>query len=337
MKDIADDLNVSVVTVSKVLRNQGDISTETRERVLKRAKELNYQPNWVARSLVTRKTYLVGLVVPDLMHSFFAEIAKAVAAKLRTSGYRVVIANSEEDAEVESGEIESLLARRVDGLILASAQHPSKTRIFRSIEESNTPFVLIDRTFRGVKASYVGVDHEEIGRMATEHLIAQGCRRLAHLRGPENAPGIGRMRGFQAALEAHGLHLDGNSIVSGAFSYSSGYEAMQQLLRGAFQPDGIVCYNDPVAAGALKAILEAGLEIPRDVAVIGAGNVHYSDLLRVPLTTVDQNTPEIGERAAEVLLEQLGSNKPVKPRTVVVTPHVVVRDSSSRTADPRDS
>src|SRR5688572_7770841 len=130
LKDIAAELNVSVVTVSKVLRNQGDISDETRQRVLKLAKELNYKPNWVARSLVTRKTFLIGLVFPDLMHSFFAEIAQGVSRKMRASGYTIVISHSEEDANVEEQEIDGLLSRRVDGLIIASASaSPNQTRI----------------------------------------------------------------------------------------------------------------------------------------------------------------------------------------------------------------
>jgi LacI family transcriptional regulator len=319
------------VTVSKVLRNQGDISAETRQRVLKRAKELNYQPNWVARSLVTRKTYLVGLVVPDLMHSFFAEVAMAVTGELRRDGYKVVIANSGEDPEIESEEVEGLLARRVDGLILASAQPPGKTRLFRRIAESKTPFILIDRECRGVKASYVGVNHEQIGRIATTHLLDVGCQRVAHLRGPATAPGIGRLQGFRRALAERGLPESDATVISGAHTDETGYQAMRELLESDRRPDGVFCYNDPVAAGAMKAILDAGLRIPGDIAVVGAGNVHYSDLLRVSLTTVDQNTPAIGEHAAEMLLRTVTSKKPVKPETIEIEPRLIVRDST-RTA-----
>lgn len=330
MKDIADDLNVSVVTVSKVLRNQGDISAETRARVLKRAKELNYQPNWVARSLVTRKTYLVGLVVPDLMHSFFAEIAKAITHKLRPSGYKLVIANSEEDPEVESEEVEGLLARRVDGLILASAQPPHKVRLFRHIADNKTPFVLIDRSYKGVKAGFVGADHEQIGRLATEHLLEQGCRRIAHLRGPENAPGIGRCEGYRQALLAHGIPTSEHIIIDGYAPDAPGYSAMRELLSRSPLPDGVCCYNDPFAAGAMKAILEAGLRIPEDIAVTGVGNVHYSDLLRVSLTTVDQDTPGIGNRAAELLLATIDAGAQAKFPAMLVEPRVIVRDSTRR-------
>ena len=331
MKDIAEDLNVSVVTVSKVLRNQGDISPETRRRVLKRAKELNYQPNWVARSLSYRKTYLIGMVCPDLMHSFFAEVAKGISRKLRESGYNLVIAYSEEDPEVECQEIEGLLGRRVDGLIIASAQPPRHTRIFRRIEEEKVPYVLMDRQVAGVKANFVGVSDEYVGRLATEHLIEKGCRRLAHIRGPETTTGVGRLQGFQEACAAHGIKVPAGWIVTGLFNDEGGFDAMQQLLKLEPRPDGVVCYNDPVAAGALKAALEAGLRVPDDVAVVGAGNVHYSDLLRVPLSTVDQNSTAIGETSADLLLEIIRATEPPKPRSILIEPKVLERESSRRT------
>src|SRR5919205_3308744 len=145
LKDIARDLNVSVMTVSKVVRGRPDVGAETRSRVLARIKELNYQPNWVARSLAARRTFMIGLVVPDLMHSFFAEIAKGVAAAIRPLGYDVVICNSEEDSAFEASEVERLLARQVDGLLIASAQPPDTTGVFERIEARGVPYVLIDR------------------------------------------------------------------------------------------------------------------------------------------------------------------------------------------------
>ena len=147
LKDIAQELNVSVMTVSKVVRGCADVGAETRSRVLARIKELNYQPNWVARSLAARRTFMIGLIVPDLMHSFFAEIAKGVSAAIRPLGYDVVICNSEEDSEVESSEVDRLLARQVDGLLLASAQAPSSLSLFERIEARGVPYVLIDRHF----------------------------------------------------------------------------------------------------------------------------------------------------------------------------------------------
>src|ERR1700726_1260191 len=164
MQDIARGLNVSVVTVSKVLRNKGKISLATRQRVLQRAKKLNYQANWIARSLVTRRTFTIGLLLPDFTHPFFAEIAKAVAETVRPHGYHVIISYFEEDPELERNEAESLLARQVDGLIIASAQPVAQMDLFDGMRQRKVPFVLIDRPMAGVHASFVGADNIAIGK-----------------------------------------------------------------------------------------------------------------------------------------------------------------------------
>src|SRR5882724_2534752 len=200
LKDIARELNVSVMTVSKVVRGCADVGAETRGRVLAKIKEMNYQPNWVARSLAARRTFMIGLIVPDLMHSFFAEIAKGVSGAIRPLGYDVVICNSEEDCAVESSEVDRLLGRQVDGLILASAQPPSSMEVFKRIEARNVPYVLIDRRFTDAVAPYVGADDEAIGRLATSHLIERGCRHIAHIAGPPLTPGKGRLQGYRNAL-----------------------------------------------------------------------------------------------------------------------------------------
>jgi LacI family transcriptional regulator len=330
MMDIARDLQVSVVTVSKVLRNQGRISAATRKRVLRRAKELHYQMNWVARSLVTRRTYTIGLLLPDFTHPFFAEIARAVAQTVRPHGYHVIISYSEEDPKLEMSEADSLLARQVDGLIIASAQPVRCLSLFQLIQRRKVPYVLIDRPIAGLPASFVGVDNRAIGRLATQHLIARGCRRIGHLRGPEIGIAAERLDGYLRALAIGGLRVQGRYVVAGGHADETGYEGMQRLLRMRPRPDGIFCYNDPVAIGAIKAILEAGLKVPQDISVVGAGNVQYSDLLTVPLTTVDQGTCQIGARAAELLMERIQVKRPFRPKKILILPRLIERESSRR-------
>lgn len=330
MTDIARDLKVSVVTVSKVLRNDGKISAATRKRVLRKAKALNYQMNWVARSLVTRKTYTLGLLLPNFTHPFFGEIAKNVAATVRPHGYHVIISYFEEDPDLEVQETESLLSRQVDGLIIASAQPPNRVELFEQIQQRKVPFVLIDRPVKGVSASFVGADNEAIGRIATEHLISQGCSRIAHLQGTGTGNAAGRSEGYRQALMKHGMRAQPMYIVAGGYGDNTGYEGMRQLLRRQPLPDGVFCYNDPVAIGAMKAIREAGLDVPRDIAVIGAGNVYYSGLLAVPLSTVDQGTSQIGKVAADLLLRQIGSKGPLRSNKIMLTSKLVVRASSQR-------
>lgn len=325
MKDIARDLGISPMAVSKALRNHSDIGEETKARVLKRAAELNYRLDWVARSMVTGRTYLVGLVVPDLMQSFFAEIASSLTATLAPAGYHLMISHSSENAREEAANIELLESRKVDGLIVASAQ-----RSARAFESLKTPYVLIDRRVPGLDANYVGTKNEEIGYLATHHLIEQGCRRIAHLKGPALSTAAGRLRGYRRALEKSRLVPRSALIVEAGYEDASGYQAMKRLLSRTPVPDGVFCFNDPVAIGAMRAILEAGLSIPEDVAIIGAANMHYSDIIRVPLSTVDQGTPMIGERAAQVLLACMKSKKPLPSTQFLVPPRLVVRESSRR-------
>lgn len=328
LKDIARDLNVSVMTVSKVVRGCADVGEETRARVLARVKELNYQPNWVARSLAARRTFIIGLIVPDLMHSFFAEISKSLAAAARPAGYDVVICNSEEDPDLEATEIERLLGRQVDGLVLASAQPSSSASLFERLEARGLPYVLIDRRFPDLEASYVGADDEAIGRLATRHLIDRGCRRIAHLAAQDRLPGLGRFKGYRDALAGAGLPFR-ESWVAHATDDATGYEATRNLLAHGERPDAVFGYNDPTAAGAMKAILEAGLRIPQDIKVIGVGNVHYSDLLRVPLSTIDQSSDAIGRQAADILLKAIASKRRRQARTVVVEPKLIARESTA--------
>jgi len=333
LKDIARDLGLSTVTISKVLRGHSDISDATRKRVLKRMREMHYQPNFAARALITGRTWTIGLVVPDLLHPFFAQVAKAISAGIRGHGYSLIITSSEEDPELEQEEIEQLLARRVDVMLIASAQWTVES--FRLIEDRRTPYVLIDRRFVGLSANFVGVDDEAVGLLATNHLIEQGCRRIAHIRGPETSTAVGRLEGYKRSLGMHRESPLMENIVSIGLSGDDrgepgGYTATRKLLASKPRPDGIFCFNDPIALGAMRAILDAGFRIPEDIAVVGCGNLSYSDFLRVPLTSIDQDSSAIGKHAAELALSLVNSKTLVRPRTELVTPQLIVRASSTR-------
>lgn len=332
LRHIADDLGLAVITVSKAIRNHPDISKSTKARVQQKIRELGYQPNWAARSLATGKSFSIGVVVPDLVHPFFAEVVKGISEEVRGEGYSVMIASSEEDPAIERQEIEFFLGRQVDALILASAQ-PSQ-EIVQLIESRGVPFTLIDRRVEGANCNFVGVDDKRIGWIATEHLIEVGCKRIAHIRGPEISTGIGRVQGYMTALEAHRIKFRPEYVVSRDSSDTradiSGYEAMKRLLTMNPVPDGVVCYNDPTALGAIKAITEAGLRIPQDIAVIGAGNDRYASELRVPLSTIDQQHHTIGQRSARLVLKAIASEETLKPKSVMLVPELIVRESTMR-------
>ncbi len=338
MKDIAEDLGLSVVTISKVLRNHPDIAEETRKRVLKRIEELDYQPNITARSLVTGRSYLIGLVVPDLLHPFFAELVKALSATIGKRGYSTIISSSEEDPELEAREIQQLTGRRLDALVIASCG--TDIQPFQRLEHHNVPYVLIDRELAGLSANFVGINDEAAGRIATEHLIDQGCRRIAHIRGRENSTGTQRFEGYRHALQRRGLPYSDSLVVArpkvDVNSERMGAEAMRRLLKQRPIPDGVFAYNDPLAIGVIEAILEAGLRIPEDIAVIGCGNLHYDSALRVPLSSIDQNSHGIGERTADILLGILESKIRPLPKSIILEPSLVIRQSSTRKEAQRD-
>lgn len=333
MKDIAEDLGVSLMTVSKALRGHTDISEETRERIARRARALHYQPNWIARSLATRRTYIVGLVIPDLMHSFFAEVANGLGLGLGAFGYQILVANSNENPATERSEMEALLARSVDGLVVASAAADWKHSIPTALKTNQTPYVLIDRMPPHTNVNYVGTRDEDVGELATNHLLNQGCARIAHIRGPETPNSLRRLEGFRHALEQSRMPYRAEYVAVGGSDDEAGYRAMRQLLGLKRPPDGVFCYNDPVGAGALKAVIERGLRIPDDIALIGAGNVRYFDLLRVPLSTIDQGSAIIGETAAKILLQAMGKKTTPAPQCVLLPPRLIVRDSSRRKHD----
>jgi len=330
MKDIAQALGVSVVTVSKVMRQHTDIGPATRKRVLAKAKELNYRPNLTARSLVTGRTYQVGIIVPTLLHPFFAEVLEALSFTLKKGGYAVIISSSMEDPAIEEAAIEQLLAHRLDGLIVAScSSSPAK---FQQLKEHGTPFVLIDRFFPRFRANFVGVDDFAVGRIATEHLIAMGCRRIAHIRGLGFTTGVRRFEGYKAALEQAGLKFDPKLVspymTADGRDWVRSFDAMRSLLLGK-PPDGVFCYNDPMAIAAMEVVQQAGLRIPEDIAFIGCDNLHYDASLKAPLSSVDHHSAQIGVRAATTLLRLL-KDKTAKSRHIALQPSLVVRSSSLR-------
>src|ERR1700734_2536329 len=333
LKDIARDLGVSVVTVSKVLRGNTDISEATRRRVLKRMKELNYQPNMMARGLASGRTYTVGLVVPDLVHPFFGEFAKSLGGALRESGLALVLASSEEDPEIERQEIRTLLSRGVDVLMIASCQ--ASLRNFYELGDVRTPYLLFDRNFPHLSANFLGSDDVKVGEMATRHLIEIGRKRIAHIGGKNTSPSFDRLRGYRNALAESGLPSPENYIVVRERMEESGdsvgFQAMQELLKLESRLDAVFCYNDLMAIGAIEATLQTGLRVPEDIAFIGCGNLRYANYLRVPLSSIDHGTTELGRIAGEFALE-LSARPEQEPRSILVPSTLVTRESTTGVA-----
>jgi LacI family transcriptional regulator len=330
MKDIARELGVSVVTVSKVIRNKPDVGKSTRERVLRRVQDLNYRPNMLARGLASGRSYTIGLIVPDLVHTYFAELAKGVSAGLRKHSYQLILASAEEEPELERQEIEHLLARGIDALLIASCQNSAGG--FKSLVKSKTPYVLIDRFLPKLNGYFVGTNDTAAGRMATEHLIGLGRRRIAHIGGELVSTSVGRLEGYKAALAAQRIRFRPEYVVIRSRLEEAGVQignsAMSDLLKLKERPDAVFCYNDLTAVGAIRCLLANKLRVPEDVAVIGCGNIRLSEYLEVALSSIDQSTQQQGEEAAALALGLIAHRRKRRARHLLIEPKLIARDST---------
>jgi LacI family transcriptional regulator len=328
MKRIAGELGVSITTVSKVLNHHADISEATRNRVLAKVQELGYQRNAVARSLTLRRTHTLGIVIPDLMHSFFVEVIAGIEPVASARGFGLLLCSSAEDPRKERSELELLRGRQVDGVVIASAHASGNTDILKQLTRHGTGLVMIDRDDHpSVKCHRVLTDDEQVGALATLHLIEVGRRAIAHIAGPAIVHARRREQGWRAALATRGIRAREEWVVAGGFMEGDGYRAMKRLLATKPRIEAVFAANDPAAIGAMKAVWEAGLRVPDDIAIVGAGDIALSDLLRVPLTTVAWSRQEQGRQAAELLLNGLDRQSDA-PQRIVIPPRLIVRESS---------
>ncbi len=329
MRRIAGELGVSVMTVSKVLNNHGDISEATRDRVLAKIEELGYQRNAVARSLTLRRSHTIGIVIPDLMHSFFVEIVAGIEPVASVRGYGLLLCSSGEDPTKERAELEMLRSRQVDGIVLASVHGSANDDLLRQLTGLGTAMVMIDRDDHPkVECHRVLTDDERVGVLATTHLIDLGRKAIAHIGGPNIAHAKRREKGWRDTLKLRGLNAPPEWYVEAGFMESDGYRAMKRLLTVRPRVDAVFAANDPSAIGAMKAIWEAGLRVPEDVAVVGVGDIAHGDMLKVPLTTVGWSRKDQGLNAAELLLNGLDSDEKDAPRRVIIPPRLIARESS---------
>jgi LacI family transcriptional regulator len=332
MRRIAGELGVSVMTVSKVLNNHGDISDATRDRVLAKIEELGYQRNAVARSLTLRRSHTIGIVIPDLMHSFFVEVIAGIEPVASVRGYGLLLCSSGEDPRKERAELEMLRSRQVDGIVLATAHGSENDDLLRQLTGLGTAMVMIDRDDHPrVECHRVLTDDERVGVLATSHLLDLGRKAIGHIGGPEIVHAKRREKGWRDSLKARGIRPPAEWFVQAGFMESDGFRAMKRLLSVRPRIDAVFAVNDPTAIGAMKAIWEAGLVVPDDIAVVGVGDIALSDLLKVPLTTVGWSRKDQGLNAAELLLNGLDRDERDTPRRVIIPPRLVVRESSGKT------
>jgi LacI family transcriptional regulator len=328
LKDIADDLNLSKMTISKVLRGQTDISDATKARVLKRVRELKYIPNISASSLRTGQTKTVGLILPSMGISYMGEVAAGVNHTVGAAGYGLIVCSSQNDIEIEQRQVEVFLSLQVDALLVVSTQ--KTTAFFEQMQESKKmPLIFVDHKPPRVTENYVGIHEEDVGRIACEHLIASGCRRIAYI-----VTGDLRSNGYRQAMSDHGLTAQPDLVIdsmgSGESEYKRGYDAMVRLLGRRGRPEGVMTYSDIMAIGAMDAARGHGVKIPDEMRFIGCGNDALLCEMAIPLSSIDIGGHELGQKAGRLALRVIASGHRAGTHRVLVTPKLIRRKSSEK-------
>ncbi len=330
IKDVARLAGVSISTASVALSGKGPVSEATQLRVREAARRLRYRPNAIARSLVTRRTRSIGLVLADLTDPYFHGIAKGVEGVVSEAGYTVVLADTDRSAHKEERSIDTLVSHQVDGLIVAGSGDGSEGRLER-LHDLDTPIVVVGSY--EVNVPSVTVDNEGAGATVTQHLLDEGYHRIGYINGPNDLlVSHERYSGFRRVLETHSLSPA--RYAEGDFTPAGGYLAAKRLIEtdGPTRMDAILAANDQMAIGALKAVREAGVLIPNQIAVAGIGDIPNAVYVDPPLTTVSLPLKELGRTAADVLLQLIdGRQAPSRPITLGVT--LNVRASSKRSSN----
>ncbi len=329
MSDVAKKAGVSLMTVSRVINNKGDVSSETRQRVLKVISGLGYRPSAIARSLATRETATIGLVIPDVSNAYFAEVTRGVEHLAYSRGYHVFLCNTEEDPQRELAVIQSLEEKRVDGLILCSSRLEEEKLI--SIIANLPAVVLVNRRLQqtsGDALDSVNLDDERCGRIVARHLIQCGHQHIGFLAGPPASySGAGRRQGFLASLQESGIDVADEWVMPCQPSVEGGYQTARSLLAANPQLTALFCFNDLVAVGALQACNELKRRVPQDLAIVGHDDIPVAALVSPALTTCRVPRYELGARAANALIERL-RGCPDDCSQIVLQSELVVRESA---------
>ncbi len=338
LSDIAATLGIAPMTVSRVVNRNGYVSDETREKVLHAVKTMNYRPNGVARSLKRQRTETVGLVLGDISNPYSAELANAVRERLWSSGYNLFICISEQSATEDITAFESLVDHNVDGIIVATRSNEEGDDRLRDIVDSQMPVVVIGRDFQYDGVDYVSADNMTGGFEATQHLIDLGHQRIGFIGADiKNRGSLKRLQGYLNALKAHDIEVDerlvtgrkeATSDVPGYSTERMGYEGMKRLLSLPSRPTAVFARNDFTAVGAMTAIKEAGLSIPKDVAIVGFDDIPMATHTSPPLTTVRQPMRQQGQIAAEMLLRRIGEDEISKRSERILNCELIIRQST---------
>lgn len=325
IREVAEQAQVSVATVSHVINRTRFVDPETQERVQLAIKTLGYRPNLLARGLRRRQTHTIGLLVPDNANPFFAEFARVVEDAGFAEGYSVILCNSDRSETKEETYIDVLLAKQVDGLIVISAT--DRIDLLQRVLDVGVPLVVVDRKPADLSVSQVLVANEQGGYLAGQYLLGLGHRRFGCIGGPSDAnPSWGRIVGFTRALREAGIILPAEAVVVGDFRYAGGEAGMHALLDRGPELTAVFAANDLMAIGALVTLQRSGLRVPNDISVIGFDNILQAATMIPALTTIEQPVNELGQATVRLLLNQI-MKRTTEPKSLTIPTRLIERES----------
>lgn len=331
--DIARELNTTPATVSRALSNHPGISDKTKKSVHETATQLNYKRNRIASSLRSGKTHLIGVIIPSAEINFFGSVVHGIESVANTQGYNVLLYQSNESREFEEKGLESFLSARVDGILISIAKDTIDYSHLKEIKARGIPIVFFDRANDDLGIDSVVIDDYKGAFMATDHLIAKGYKRIAHISGPQHLKNFyDRLKGYMGALQANKIKVETSLIYNGNISIESGKEGVRHFWSMQNPPDAIFATEDFTALGAIGELKEKGIRIPEDVGVIGFANELFGDHITPRLSTVDQQTIQMGKSSLNLLVDLIEKKETTghRQQKVVLEPLLISRDSTNR-------
>src|SRR6187549_1184250 len=325
--DIAKKLNITASTVSRALNDHPRISETTKKIVQKTAQKIGYQPNNIAAALRNGKSNILGIIVPTADRSFFSSVVRGIEEIANTARYNVMICQTYDNYDKEVATVQALLNARVDGVIASFAKDTQDFSHFLKIKDRGIPLIFFDRSNDELEVSHIVIDDFLGGYKATEHLIQQGCKRIAHFTSPKRISIFkDRLRGYREALLANGIPYDESLVIESNLQLEDGRNSMDQLLKMNDMPDGIFSASAFGAVGALQVLKEKGIKVPEQVAIVGFSNEIFTSFTDPTLSTVEQHSKRIGNSAAEIFLEEISNgNTKFIPQKIVLKPELIIR------------
>jgi LacI family transcriptional regulator len=328
LDDIAKKLKVSKVTVSKALRGHPDISKHTSALVKKVAADLGYTPNYMARNLSSKSTHTIGVVIPKIAHFFFSSLIEAIYDTAFHSDYEIILTVSQENEQREQKHLESLLAMKVDGIIISISENTRDKSIFEKIRRMQVPLVFVDRVMDIPGASTIVVDDNGGAFQATEAAIKKGYTKIAHIAGyREINIGENRYLGFESAMKKYGIPLNPDWLIFGGFGEDDGYKGFMQIYEKGDLPEFILAVTYPVALGIYAAVEQVGLRIPQDIDIICFGNSGINKFIKPSMSYMDQNTDILGKTAVDLILNHIKTGNPYEPQHIKIPTQINLRET----------